>query len=60
MKNVKYKGYRHKNTKPNRYRLSCMLLTNQKTINYENLLYSKEGNHSFFYASAKVFGLLKI
>ncbi len=31
-----------------------MLLTNQKTINYENL-YKIAGNHSYFFASAKVF-----
>jgi hypothetical protein len=31
-----------------------MLLTNQKTINYENL-YKKSGNHSFIFVSAKIF-----
>lgn len=30
-----------------------MLLTNQKTINYENL-YKKAGNHSSLFASANV------
>ena len=31
-----------------------MLLTNQKTINYENLLAINKGNYSLIFASAKV------
>jgi len=31
-----------------------MILTNQKTVNYENLLTINKGNYSLIFASAKV------